>query len=155
MHTVHYCNKQERVLMVLEPPKASNFAHNYSGNLKLIKDGEADFILKCDEASSKCFFLANRDESVSSNLVLESLPSGFNRHDLDKKIIVDETRMKKLLDCIHNFSASPECAQSDDGGQLRNESANTDYPESHLKLIESQENQEEKGTHQMKLLDFS
>ena len=157
MHTVQYCNKQGRVLMVLEPPGGSNLIENYSGNLKLIRDGEADFILKCDEDSSRCFFIGNRDESVSSNLVLESLPHGYDRHNLDEKIIVDEARMKELLDCIHDFSASSkaECSKLDIKGLLRNEGANREYPESKLKLIENQGNRDGKGSHQMKLVDFS
>jgi len=156
MHTVQYCNKQGRVLMVLAPPGDSNFARNYSGNFKLIKDGEADFILGHDEGSSGCFFMGDRDESIASDIVSEPPSSGFNRYKLDKKITVDEDRMKELLDCIHDFSAFPrdECSKPDSKGSLRNEGSKTEYPESQFKLIESQGTQDGKGTHQMKLIDF-
>lgn len=86
MHTAKYCTNQKRLLTVLKPCEDDSINENYSGNIKLIKDELADFILKYDENSFNYNFTYNYFKKYESHFEESNYNFDFIKNSLKDKL---------------------------------------------------------------------
>jgi len=123
MHTVNYCNEQGRLLIVLETPKDLNYIQHYTGNLKLINEKLADFVLRCDFESLKCSILLNQCEDNTSNSDLENKYVNNIGCLHSTKIKIEDSKIQNFYNYILNYSFpyKLECSK------MNNEKSFRDY----------------------------
>jgi hypothetical protein len=92
MHTVEYCNKQRRPLIVLENPKDSNYTQHFEGNVELIRDKVADFVLKTDNEYSNFLIIFNTlEDKKISKIINEKYFQNLYQHEVSNKDLENYT----------------------------------------------------------------
>lgn len=114
MHTVNYCREQGKPLIVLEMPKHLNYVEYYTGNINLIKDKMADFVLKCEDKSYVF-------EVKISNNNLKTYTKNFIKHGPNTEIDVNRHRIQEFSNYLYKFfiSYDLECSKVNDKSSIK------------------------------------
>jgi DNA processing protein len=109
MHTAKYCTDQKRLLTVLKPHEDDSINEHYSGNVKLIKDKLADFILKYDEKSLNCLFTYNYFKEHESHFEENHYNFDFIKTALKDKLNSNASALFAESILNMSFSCKKDC----------------------------------------------
>lgn len=109
MHTAKYCTNQKRLLTVLKPHEDNSISEHCSGNVKLIKEKLADFILEYDENTLNYLFTYNYFKEHESHFEQNNDHFNFIKNALKDKLNSSASTLFAEFILNTSFSCKKDC----------------------------------------------